>query len=157
MESKAFEHEQKLAYQTKAKQILDEWVRYESAIREKEQRRIAEEVIANVMKSVQDPRFVREPVHWLGGGRGGWSEFSNVRVARQVLGAMSRRSGACGRKAVIITHHAKDHKYAVKQTRKSFQNECIVQGCGQVVASMYARQLGQEWWRLVHWCKQDRW
>lgn len=58
MEATAYEHEQKLAYYTKAKQILEEWVRYEGLLREREQKRIAEEVIANVMKSVKDPKFV---------------------------------------------------------------------------------------------------
>jgi F-type H+-transporting ATPase subunit b len=57
MEAKSFEHEQSLAYYTKAKQILDEWVRYESALREREQKRIAEFVIAKVMKSVEDSKF----------------------------------------------------------------------------------------------------
>jgi F-type H+-transporting ATPase subunit b len=57
MEAQAFEHEQMVSYHTKAKQILDDWVRYESALREREQKRISEEVIAKVMKAVQDPKF----------------------------------------------------------------------------------------------------
>ena len=57
MEALAYEHEQKLAYHSKAKQILDEWVRYESAVREREQKRIAEQVIANVMEAIKDPKF----------------------------------------------------------------------------------------------------
>lgn len=57
MEAQVYEHEQKLAYHAKAKQVLDEWVRYESALREREQKRIAEEVIANVMKGVADAKF----------------------------------------------------------------------------------------------------
>ena len=44
---------------TKAKQILDEWVRHEAAIREREQKRIAEEVLARVTQAIQDPKFVR--------------------------------------------------------------------------------------------------
>ena len=59
LEAEAFEHEQKLIYYTKAKQVLDEWVRHETAIREREQKRIVQEVIAGVMESIQDPRFVR--------------------------------------------------------------------------------------------------
>jgi hypothetical protein len=59
LEAQAFEHEQKLAYFTKAKQILDEWVRHETAQREREQKRIAEEVMAKVMAAVQDAKFVR--------------------------------------------------------------------------------------------------
>jgi hypothetical protein len=61
LEAQAFEHEQKLLYYTKAKQVLDEWVRYETAVREREQKRIAEEVIAGVMESVKDSRFVSFP------------------------------------------------------------------------------------------------
>lgn len=37
--------------------MLDEWVRYEAGVREKEQRRIAEEVMAGVMESIKDPKF----------------------------------------------------------------------------------------------------
>ncbi len=59
MEAEAFEHEQKLAYYTKAKSIMDEWVRHEAAQREREQKRIVEEVLAKVMAAVQDPKFVR--------------------------------------------------------------------------------------------------
>jgi F-type H+-transporting ATPase subunit b len=58
MEAEAFEHAQKVAYYTKAKQILDEWVRHETAVREREQKRIAEEVIAKVTAAIQDQKFV---------------------------------------------------------------------------------------------------
>lgn len=51
-------HSQRIAYNTRAKQILDEWVRYESAIRDKEQRRIVAEVMAKVREGVADPKFV---------------------------------------------------------------------------------------------------
>lgn len=56
-ESKAFEHEQIVAYNTKAKQILDEWVRYETAMKEREQSRISEEVLAAVEQAIKDPKF----------------------------------------------------------------------------------------------------
>lgn len=58
MEAQAFEHEQMVAYHTKAKQILDEWVRHEAAIREREQKLIAEQVIARVNAAIADPKFV---------------------------------------------------------------------------------------------------
>jgi F-type H+-transporting ATPase subunit b len=58
MEAKAFEHEQSVAYFSKAKQILDEWVRHEIAIREREQKLIAEQVMARVNAAIADPKFV---------------------------------------------------------------------------------------------------
>lgn len=58
MEAQAHEHEQKLAYHAKAKAILDDWVRFEAAQREKEQKRISDEVIAKVMKAIQEEKFV---------------------------------------------------------------------------------------------------
>ena len=48
MEAEAFEHEQSVAFYTKAKQILDEWVRYETNERERQQKLIADAVIAQV-------------------------------------------------------------------------------------------------------------
>ena len=58
MEADAFAHQQKLAYHTKAKQILEEWVRYEANQREAEQRRIADEVMAKVRAAISEPKFV---------------------------------------------------------------------------------------------------
>lgn len=58
MEAQAFSHQQTLAYHNKAKQILEEWVRYEANQREAEQRRIAEEVMAKVRQAIAEPKFV---------------------------------------------------------------------------------------------------
>lgn len=57
LESQSFEHRQKLEYHSKCKQILDEWVRYEFALREREQKHVATQVLANVMTAINDPRF----------------------------------------------------------------------------------------------------
>ena len=57
LESKAYEHEQKLEVYAKAKQILDEWVRFEANERERVQKLIAADVIAKVTESLKDPKF----------------------------------------------------------------------------------------------------
>ena len=57
MEADAYEHEQELIFYTKAKAILDDWVRYEAKIRDQEQRRVVDEVISSVMAAVKDPKF----------------------------------------------------------------------------------------------------
>eukprot|EP00158_Paraphelidium_tribonemae_P002260 Partr_v1_DN25239_c0_g1_i1_m16864 putative atp synthase len=57
MEAEAYEHSQALEFHTKAKQILDEWVRYETNERERVQKIIADDVISKVMAGVNDPSF----------------------------------------------------------------------------------------------------
>ncbi|KAI3632455.1 hypothetical protein MIR68_009561 [Amoeboaphelidium protococcarum] len=57
LEADAYKHQQEVEFYTKAKSILDNWVRYETAEREKEQRRIAQEVMDRVMAAVNDPKF----------------------------------------------------------------------------------------------------
>ena len=58
LEAQAYELKQQVAFTSEVKSTLDAWVRYEASVREKEQRRMAEAVIAKVKAELADPRMV---------------------------------------------------------------------------------------------------
>ncbi|KAI8873665.1 hypothetical protein GQ42DRAFT_160402 [Ramicandelaber brevisporus] len=56
MEAQAFELQQKIAFAGEARSTLDSWVRYEASIREREQKQLADSIIAKVTAQLQDPK-----------------------------------------------------------------------------------------------------
>ncbi|BFZ55785.1 atp4 subunit B of the stator stalk of mitochondrial F1F0 ATP synthase [Savitreella phatthalungensis] len=56
LESKAHELQQRVNFAAEAKQVLDSWVRYESSVRQREQKELAESVIAKIQREVQNPK-----------------------------------------------------------------------------------------------------
>ncbi|EMR10470.1 hypothetical protein PNEG_01184 [Pneumocystis murina B123] len=60
MEAKAFELSQIIAVQQQAKAVLDSWVRYESALRQREQAYLANTVISKVEKELRQPKIQQQ-------------------------------------------------------------------------------------------------
>lgn len=60
LEAQAFEIEQRVNFSHEAKSVLDSWVRYESAVRQREQRQLAETLIGNIQKQIKDSTFQRQ-------------------------------------------------------------------------------------------------
>ncbi|KAI9595082.1 hypothetical protein BDF19DRAFT_385745, partial [Syncephalis fuscata] len=56
MDAQVFELKQKAALSAEIKSVLDSWVRHESALREREQRQISDQVMARVQSALQDPK-----------------------------------------------------------------------------------------------------
>ncbi|KAI8055141.1 putative H+-transporting two-sector ATPase chain b precursor, mitochondrial [Syncephalis plumigaleata] len=57
MDAQIFELKQKAALSSEIKSVLDSWVRHESALREREQRQIADHVMERVQAALQDPKM----------------------------------------------------------------------------------------------------
>ena len=60
LEAKAFELEQKTAIAAEAKAVLDSWVRYESQVKQRQQRELAQSVIAKVTKELENPKSLQQ-------------------------------------------------------------------------------------------------
>ncbi|EXX61473.1 Atp4p [Rhizophagus irregularis DAOM 197198w] len=60
LEAEAFELKQKVAAATEVKAVLDSWVRYESSLREREQKALSDYVIERVKKQLEDPKTQQE-------------------------------------------------------------------------------------------------
>ncbi|KAF1814007.1 ATP synthase subunit 4 mitochondrial precursor [Eremomyces bilateralis CBS 781.70] len=60
LEAQAYELEQKTAIASEAKAVLDSWVRYEGQIKQKQQRELAESVIAKVEKDLENPKVLKQ-------------------------------------------------------------------------------------------------
>jgi len=60
LEAKAYELEQKTALASEAKSVLDSWVRYEGQVKQRQQRELAESVIAKIEKELQDPKVLKQ-------------------------------------------------------------------------------------------------
>lgn len=43
-----------------AKTVLDSWVRYEGQVKQKQQRELAESIIAKIEKELDDPRVLKQ-------------------------------------------------------------------------------------------------
>ncbi|KAJ1883138.1 atp4 subunit B of the stator stalk of mitochondrial F1F0 ATP synthase [Coemansia sp. RSA 1722] len=56
MNAESFELQQKVALNAEIKSVLDSWVRYESSVRENEQKALAEKVIGNVRSQLTSPK-----------------------------------------------------------------------------------------------------
>lgn len=52
--------EQKTALAQEAKSVLDSWVRYEGQVKQRQQRELAETVIAKIEKELENPRVLKQ-------------------------------------------------------------------------------------------------
>ncbi|KAF1912350.1 hypothetical protein BDU57DRAFT_361246 [Ampelomyces quisqualis] len=60
LEAQAFELEQKTAIAHEAKTVLESWVRYEGQVKQRQQRELAESIIAKVDKELENPRTLKQ-------------------------------------------------------------------------------------------------
>lgn len=60
LEAQAYELEQKTAVVAEAKAVLDSWVRYEGQQKARQQRELAESIIAKVEKELENPRVLKQ-------------------------------------------------------------------------------------------------
>ncbi|PPJ53719.1 hypothetical protein CBER1_00898 [Cercospora berteroae] len=58
LEAQAYELEQKTALAAEAKTVLDSWVRYEGQVKARQQKELADSVIAKIEKSLSDPKVL---------------------------------------------------------------------------------------------------
>ncbi|CAK3997489.1 ATP synthase subunit 4, mitochondrial [Lecanosticta acicola] len=58
LEAQAYELEQKTTLAHEAKSVLDSWVRYEGQVKARQQKELAESVIAKIEKQLQDPKVL---------------------------------------------------------------------------------------------------
>lgn len=52
--------EQKTAVAAEVKTVLDSWVRYEGQVKQRQQRELAESIIAKIEKELQDPKVLKQ-------------------------------------------------------------------------------------------------
>ncbi|KAL2020654.1 hypothetical protein VTK56DRAFT_8050 [Thermocarpiscus australiensis] len=60
LEAQAYELEQRTALAAEAKNVLDSWVRYESQVKQRQQRELAQAVIAKVQKELENPKVLQQ-------------------------------------------------------------------------------------------------
>jgi len=60
LEAKAFELEQRTTLAAEAKTVLDSWIRYEGQVKQRQQRELAESVIAKVTKELENPKTLSQ-------------------------------------------------------------------------------------------------
>lgn len=60
LEAKVFELEQRTALAAEAKQVLDSWVRYEGQVKQRQQKELAESVIAKIKKELENPKTLQQ-------------------------------------------------------------------------------------------------
>ncbi|KAI1269254.1 ATP synthase subunit 4 [Xylariaceae sp. FL1019] len=60
LEAKAYELEQSTALASEAKAVLDSWVRYESQVKQRQQKELAENIIAKVRKELENPKALQQ-------------------------------------------------------------------------------------------------
>ena len=60
LEAQAYDLEQKTTIAQEAKNVLDSWVRYEGQVKQRQQRELADAVIAKVEKELEDPKVLRQ-------------------------------------------------------------------------------------------------
>lgn len=60
LEAEAYELQQKTAVAAEVKNVLDSWVRYEGQVKARQQRELAESVIAKIEKDLEDPKVLRQ-------------------------------------------------------------------------------------------------
>lgn len=58
MEAQAYELEQKTALAHEAKATLDSWVRYEGQVKQRQQRELADAIMAKVEKELENPKVL---------------------------------------------------------------------------------------------------
>ena len=60
LESDAFVLEQQTALAHEAKTVLDSWVRYEGQVKQRQQKELAESIIAKVTKELENPKVLQQ-------------------------------------------------------------------------------------------------
>jgi F-type H+-transporting ATPase subunit b len=60
LEAQAYELQQRTALAAEAKQVLDSWVRYEGQVKQRQQRELAESVIAKIQKELESPKVLQQ-------------------------------------------------------------------------------------------------
>ncbi|KAI5800052.1 hypothetical protein EDC01DRAFT_648760 [Geopyxis carbonaria] len=60
LESKAFELEQRTQFVSEAKSVLESWVRYEAQVKQRQQKELAESLIAKVKKELENPKTLNQ-------------------------------------------------------------------------------------------------
>jgi F-type H+-transporting ATPase subunit b len=60
LEAKAYELEQSTALAAEAKAVLDSWVRYEGQVKQRQQKELAESIIAKVTKELENPKALQQ-------------------------------------------------------------------------------------------------
>jgi hypothetical protein len=60
LEAQAFELEQKTAIAHEAKTVLDSWVRYEGQVKQRQQRELADSIIAKIEKELENPKTLKQ-------------------------------------------------------------------------------------------------
>ncbi|KAL2135650.1 hypothetical protein VTI74DRAFT_7460 [Chaetomium olivicolor] len=60
LEAKAYELEQRTALAAEAKNVLDSWVRYESQVKQRQQKELAQSIIAKVQKELENPKVLQQ-------------------------------------------------------------------------------------------------
>jgi len=60
LEAQAYELEQKTAIAHEAKVVLESWVRYEGQVKQRQQRELADSIIAKVNKELENPKFLKQ-------------------------------------------------------------------------------------------------
>ncbi|KAH7023183.1 ATP synthase subunit 4 [Ilyonectria destructans] len=60
LEAQTFELEQKTALAAEAKSVLDSWVRYESQVKQRQQKELAASIIAKVQKELENPKVLQQ-------------------------------------------------------------------------------------------------
>ncbi|KIX05536.1 ATP synthase subunit 4, mitochondrial [Rhinocladiella mackenziei CBS 650.93] len=60
LEAQAFELEQKTALAAEAKNVLESWVRYEGQVKQRQQKELAESIIAKVTKELENPKVLQQ-------------------------------------------------------------------------------------------------
>ncbi|KAI2607547.1 uncharacterized protein GGS25DRAFT_496473 [Hypoxylon fragiforme] len=60
LEAQAYELEQSTAIAAEAKSVLDSWVRYEGQVKQRQQKELAESIIAKVKKELENPKALQQ-------------------------------------------------------------------------------------------------
>ena len=60
LEAEAFQLEQRTALAHEAKSVLDSWVRYEGQVKQRQQKELADSIIAKVSKELENPRVLQQ-------------------------------------------------------------------------------------------------
>ncbi|KAI0125805.1 hypothetical protein BJ170DRAFT_597034 [Xylariales sp. AK1849] len=60
LEAKAYELDQSTALAAEAKSVLDSWVRYEGQVKQRQQKELAESIIAKVTKELENPKILQQ-------------------------------------------------------------------------------------------------
>ena len=58
LEAQAYELQQKTDLAAEAKSVLDSWVRYEGQVKQRQQRELADSVIAKIDKELENPKVL---------------------------------------------------------------------------------------------------